>query len=392
MNVLHKSVTLLITILCAFSASAATNQQATDNSDLKYIKHRSLLWSPGDDDSKFYRIPALATTDNGTIVAVADKRIDSNADLPGRIDVVCRTSTDNGKTWTPAVTVVPHDETGGYGDPALVVDKKSGDVICIMTHGNGLWQSTPDNHATVMVSRSSDNGATWSKPFNISDAFFSTDSVSDKPIKGITLFATSGKALQTEDGRLMFVAVVRGPKPKSHLYVQAVYSDDGGYTWTASPAITDNDGDESKIVELPDHRLLMSIRNRTKAGRKFSISEDRGETWSEPVVSGLNEPACNGDIINYTTADGKEYLLHSIPDSKSSRENVSVYASDDNGTTWHRLITVCPTLSAYSALTIAPDGSLGCLTEEEAHNGGYRLWYTSIDIEPLIADRFASVK
>ena len=57
---------------------------------------RSLVYRPGDFDSKFYRIPAIVTAKDGSLVTVADKRIEHNGDLPAKIDVVSRRSTDGG--------------------------------------------------------------------------------------------------------------------------------------------------------------------------------------------------------------------------------------------------------------------------------------------------------
>ncbi|MDE6487677.1 MAG: glycoside hydrolase, partial [Paramuribaculum sp.] len=65
---------------------------------------RSLVMNKGDFNSQFYRIPAIETLPDGTIVVVGDKRIDKLGDLPGRIDVVARRSTDGGRTWGPYIT------------------------------------------------------------------------------------------------------------------------------------------------------------------------------------------------------------------------------------------------------------------------------------------------
>ena len=99
---------------------------------------RSLVFCPGDYESRFYRIPAIVSIPDGTLVAVADKRIEHNGDLPAKIDIVCRRSTDGGLTWSPYVTVAAHDTVGGCGDAALVFDRNTGDLITIFSHGNGL--------------------------------------------------------------------------------------------------------------------------------------------------------------------------------------------------------------------------------------------------------------
>lgn len=104
---------------------------------------RSLVYRPGDYGSKFYRIPGIITAKDGSLVTVADKRIEHNGDLPAKIDVVSRRSTDGGKTWSDYVTVAEHNEIGGCGDPALVLDEKTGDILAIFSNGSGVWQDMP---------------------------------------------------------------------------------------------------------------------------------------------------------------------------------------------------------------------------------------------------------
>lgn len=344
---------------------------------------RSLVYRPGDFDSKFYRIPAIVTAKDGSLVTVADKRIEHNGDLPAKIDVVSRRSTDGGKTWSPYVTVAAHDEVGGCGDAALVVDQKSGDILAIFSHGNGLWQNEP---AHISVSRSTDNGLTWGPMLDINPQILTTDPNGKQPIKCTSAFATSGRATQLEDGRILFPLVVREEgNPKFKVY--AIYTDDAGRNWKVSKNPATTDGDESKIVELPDGTLIMSIRNRFGSLRKFSYSKDRGETWSDPVpVEGLPDPRCNGDIIRYTTTDGKNVLLQSLPGDPKGRNNVAIYASYDNGQTWPVKKTIVTTPSAYSSMTILPDGSIGILTEE-SQNGhySYDIWYTRLPIDVILA-------
>lgn len=348
------------------------------------LPERALLFDKGDGGSKFYRIPAIVTAKDGSLVAVADKRWDSPKDLAGHIDVVCRRSTDGGRTWTPAVNVAVTDDGGGYGDPALVVDNRSGDILCIMTHGNGLWESTPDNHAYIVVSRSTDNGATWSAPVDITDQLFTSDPDGKAPIKCVTAFATSGRALCMRDGRIMFVLVVRDQeKLWTPLQCWACFSDDGGRTWKVADEAADLAGDEAKVEQLRDGSILMSIRNPKKGARKFSRSTDRGRTWSEPELNAdIIEPACNGDLIRYRHG-GKDMLLQSVPADSMERKNVTIFGSQDNGKTWQSLYRVVPAPSWYSALTVLPDGTVGCVTEEVASDSGCRLWFTRITPEML---------
>ncbi len=345
------------------------------------VFERTLLFKCGDAGSKFYRIPAIATAPDGSIVVLADKRWDSNADLPEHIDVVSRRSTDLGKTWSPAVTVVGQNTTEGFGDPAIIVDKKRKQVLCVMTHGSGLWDATYDKHAYIAVSRSKDNGRTWSEPLDITEQLYGSTCSDPKRSKWVTAFASSGSAPQLKDGRLTFALVVREQEQPSYgnLTVYSVYSDDGGYTWQVSDNTADPDADESKIVELKDGKLMMSIRNRRAGARKFCISEDRGKTWGQSYVEpSIAEPACNGDIIRFKY-NGKDVLLQTVPNDPKRRTNVTIFASFDEGKTWPVKRTLCPYESAYSSIAQLSDGTIGVFTEEwDDLDKGYQLWFTRV--------------
>lgn len=384
--VLHSGTAHLIKFVMILSViyllSDNLQAQQVHNETWKDGVERSLVYCPGDYESRFYRIPAIVTASDGSIVTVADKRIENNGDLPGKIDIVSRRSTDYGKTWSDYVTVAAHDDIGGCGDASLVVDHITGDIISIFSHGNGLWQNEP---AHISVARSRDNGISWSEVTDISPQILTTDSCGNQPIKCTSAFATSGRAAQLEDGRIIFALVVR-EKGNPHFKVYAVYSDDSGNTWNVSKNPASCDGDESKIVELKDGTLLMSIRNRYGTFRNFSFSKDRGETWSDPQPNeDLPDPCCNGDIIRYCR-DGYDLLLHSLPDDPEERNDVSIFVSKDNGKTWPVKKRIVKLPSAYSSLTILPDGSVGILTEESANNHySYNIWFTRMPIETILA-------
>lgn len=371
-----KRLISLLLLICGFMAASATVPGLASDA----LECRSLVFSGPDSISKFYRIPALATLPDGTIIAMADRRLETNADLPGNIDVVCRRSTDGGRTWSDVIEVAVHDQGGGYGDPALGLDRQ-GNLVAVFTHGNGLWQSVPGNHATICTSRSTDGGLTWSAPVDVTPGLFS-QTPGQAPVTAITAFATSGRILTARDGSMWFVLVVRPDETKwGPLHAVACRSTDGGRTWKAMPKAADTYADESKLLELPGGKLLMSIRNRNKGYRKFSVSTDRGRTWSEPVESTtLPDPACNGDII--ALPDGT--LIHSINNSHTDREKITLFASNDLGATWRPIYEVCPTPGAYSALTLIDPDTIGVLSEENSSAGGLRLWFSRINLKELL--------
>ncbi len=376
------ALTALLTLAPAAQAQSAPKRMPGRHHPA--VVTRNLLYAGPDSISKFYRIPAIATLPDGTIAAVADRRLESNADLPGPIDVVCRTSTDGGFTWSEAVPVAIHDDGGGYGDPALGYDPASGDLVCIFTHGEGLWTAQDGKHGYIYVSRSSDGGRTWSTPADVTPGIFSQNEGS-APVHGITVFATSGGMHTAPDGTMWFALVTRHDKEKKYgpMRIYAVRSTDGGYTWESMPAAVDQDADESKLITTADGTLLMSIRNRRRGNRKFARSTDGGHTWAPSEISqSLPDPACNGDII--TLPDGR--LLHSINDSADKRHRISLFISEDQGHSWTKIMQLTPdnVTAAYSAMTLIDPNTLGVLTEEANAGGGLRIWFTRVDLSKLL--------
>lgn len=95
-------------------------------------------------------------------------------------------STDGGQTWEKMRIPMAFGEydglpkaQNGVGDPAILVDKKTGTIwiVAAWTHGMGngraWWNSQTGMHrnhtAQLMMVKSDDDGKTWSEPMNITE-------------------------------------------------------------------------------------------------------------------------------------------------------------------------------------------------------------------------------
>ena len=338
-----------------------------------------------------YRIPALLTLQNGNILAFADKRYNGAGDLPNRIEVMVKISTNNGTNWTDEKRVTPISTStmDGNGDTGCVLDRKTGDVLALVAAGQGFLKSTSNDPIRIKVVRSKDGGESWLAPVDITSQVYGAGCKDLTRRNWQAAFVTSGNGLQMRNGRIIFVLNVR-QTTSAFVENYILYSDDGGYKWRVSRGSPKNPkgGNEAKVVELNDGSLLMHIR--WTPNRLQSRSYDYGETWTDAtVITSLPASSSNGDLIVYTSSKNgydKDRLI-TLVDSRpwngkpSGYPGVPVfYVSYDEGMTWTNKKTLYTEAAGYSSLAILKDGSIGILAElGNSWNGPIYFLRTSIE-------------
>lgn len=331
---------------------------------------RTVVRRQGDDGVHTYRIPGLATTNAGTLVAVFDVRHKNATDLPGDIDVGMMRSTDAGATWGKMRAILDFDKAekdargNGVGDPAILVDRRTGHilVVALWSNGNRAWNGSgpglaPDETGQLVLTRSADDGTTWSPPVNI------TAKVRGRDPKWRLFFNGPGSGIQLRDGTLVFAAQFRDAAGAPHSCF--IFSTDGGDTWTASaPAIpTTPPTSEAQVAELADGSLLLSMRDESRGGKrawaKYTWAGELGKgTWGGPWFT-APDPTCMASVLR--VPDGP--LLFTNPNSAKQRVALMVRASTDDGKTWSAGRVIDPRPCAYSCLTLLKDGRVGVLYE-----------------------------
>ena len=342
-------------------------------------KSTKVMVFPLQSGKNYYRIPTLIQLTNGDLLAFADKRIGSIGDVPkSPIETVYKKSTNNGKTWSQEKRISPQSTSKSlsYGDGAYCVDRKTGNIICLVVGDEGFLSSKPDKPIKTRLIIGRNNGSTWDAPIDITDKIYGANCKDPDRKTWNGAFTTSGNGVQLRNGRIMFVLNVRKGTNASPLYNHVLYTDDGGATWNVSkgaPDISKNPsrgGSEAKIVELNDGTLLMAIRPEGIFQRFLAKSTDNGETWgvAEPR-SELPSSSSNGDIIYYTsTLNGWDKnriitMFDSVPYTKATPPgNPKLYWSYDEGKTWKGLL-IHSGNAGYSSLAILKDGSIGILAE-----------------------------
>ena len=367
---------------------------------MKVFDKQTFVFKPTTDNCRFYRIPAMILDRNGDIVVAADKRYNSNSDLGNhKIDVVSMRSEDGGRTWGSKANVAigsgSSADNFGYGDAALA-RAVNNDLVCIMAAGNKMWGQYPtDGMKYAGFAKSTDDGRTWSLTRNLfTSSKFYDEGRSNGALSVDNIFTSSGKGLTTNDGIIMFTTNCRAPGTSSPNLIYVLYSTDNGDTWRHSNALAYTAGDESKLEQLSDGSLLLSVRQSGNRGwntATYTKNADGSVTfnWGQQYrTSDIWGNACNADIICYSRkADsGRNIMLHCNVNS-SGRESLQLSMSLDEGKTWHGVYNIQPNGSCYSTTIVLPDGSLAILYEDESYSAGngYAINFVTITKEQILA-------
>lgn len=351
------------------------------------------------------RIPGLATTNKGTLLAIFDARYESSRDLQGSMDIGLHRSTDGGQSWSPLQIAMDMGEWGGLpqkfngvSDACILVDKNS-DVIYIAglwMHGvineSGEWveglteASTEWNHqwrnkgsqpgfgvkqtSQFLIVKSTDDGKTWGEPVNLTEMCKKEEwwLWAPAPGNGITL----------EDGTLVFPTQGRDKQGRS--FSNIIYSKDKGSSWSTSNQALHIDGGttECAVVQLSDGSLMLNMRankNRGNSGndngRIIAATHDLGGIWREHPTSSvaLPEPTCMASLYKHgylLSGLEKPVLLFSNPNSKKNRDHITIKLSTDDGNTWPKqywLLLDEGKSRGYSCITSVDKDHIGILYE-----------------------------
>ncbi|MDX1980147.1 MAG: sialidase family protein [Bryobacteraceae bacterium] len=332
------------------------------------------LFESGTGGYHTYRIPALIATPKGTLLAFCEGRKNSRSDS-GDIDLLVRRSTDGGRTWS-AQTVVADFGEDTIGNPAPVVDRRTGTVWLLLTSNKGhehlkeIVAGTAGGTRTVWVSRSSDDGIHWSAPVEITR---------DVKRPGWTWYATGpGNGIQLKSGRLV-IACDHYAAGSEARHSHVIYSDDGGASWKIG-GVAGINTNESAVAEISGGRLLLNMRSlHGKNRRAIAESRDGGLSWSDVKLDeALIEPVCQASLIQ----GGGKRLLFSNPAS-TKRERMTVKLSRDEGRTWNQGVVVHAGPAAYSSLAMIGKRTAGLLYERGEKTAYERITFATIRLALL---------
>lgn len=327
--------------------------------------------------SKLFRIPAMITLQDGTLLACADARYETTGD-GGGLDTIIATSADNGQTWNHSYAIRYPDSKGYAGvkattciDPAVIQGADGTIYIIADMNPTGV---------TTMGGYTSPNIGTGYMEINGVDRLALTDNYS---------------------------IVNTNPKDKAYPYYLGDINEDGFATvyktsdnsatkWVLDSWWNIYENKDGVLTELSQKQVDSEDFIQQNAYYKDSVlhvyntgyllmvsSKDNGATWTPRVLNTQikrdNEKALLVSPGKGTlTSDGTIIIPFYTFDrnGKKISQQASFIWSKDNGTSWHRTESVPNTMmikfTSESEMIELDDGTLRMFVR----NGRNKIVYT----------------
>lgn len=275
-----------------------------------------------------FRIPAICTLNDGSIITVADIRHDHGQDSPGNLDTLSAVSFDVGETWDYVMVNYLDDcaygtanwNSASYIDSAVIQSKKTGRIFVATS-------SFPSGGGTFY----SERGTGYIKDENGVPrlALTDMDMRTTRNIKDYKYYVGEYK-----DGFAKVVGTEKNYTVDENLYL---YLDGEPLYMTQKNSDGKVQVKQNLYYEESDFHMFPTCYLSLK------YSDDNGKTWSAPRI--LN-PELKEENENFygigpgrgfvTTYNGKERIIFCAYDNSTGAEATSTFYSDDNGETWHR--------------------------------------------------------
>jgi len=341
-----------------------------------------------DTDSGDDAAPQITTDGAGHWVAVWYSDDSLGGTIGTDLDILVSRSSDNGQTWTAPAALNSNAATDGSSEqdfsPQVTTDGAG--------HWVAAWSSTNDLGGTIgadfdiLVSRSNDNGQTWTAPAALNSNAATDSDWDDSP-------------QVTTDGAGHWVAVWHSGDFGIDYDILISRSSDNGQTWTAPAALNTNAGTDSGNDFHPEvttdgagHWVAVWVSNDSLGatiGTDYDVlvsrSVDNGQTWTAPAALNTNADTDVGaDEYAQVTTDGAGhwvavwYSKDDLGGTIGTDRDILISRSADNGQTW-----TAPAALNTNADTDSGDDFAPQLTTDGA--GHWRaVWRSNDDLDETI--------
>ncbi|WP_147332050.1 sialidase family protein [Geodermatophilus marinus] len=345
-------------------------------------------------DTEVEPFVAVDPTDPSNVIGVYQQDRWSDGAARG---LVASRSADGGRTWTESYAAF--SECSG-GDP--VYDRATDPWVTFDAAGDAyqisLSISADQATSAILVSKSTDQGATWGPPVTLVrddtlDRFNDKESITGDPTRPGHVYAVWDRVtspLGLPGRPFDLPSVLRHGVP---LFSRTT---DGGQTWSTPTAMTGGllGTVGNQIAVLPNGTLVDVFFGYRRAGLLPTpnslfigvvVSTDAGESWSRPIpisdyvpaVSCDGEQVCDPDSadpvragtnlpdIAVDPATGRVYVVWADARFSGGGTTDVVLSSSDDGTNWSTPVKVNQTptpVAAFNAtVDVSSDGTVGVL-------------------------------
>lgn len=395
MKGIKKGLAILLVLCTLLSMVVMTGAGVTTDTKPADDTTTSQPFDSGTGGSTYFRIPALVTLSDGTLVAAADARWNQTGDGWG-LDTIVSRSTDNGANWNYTFANYLGDNGNVYNsdstafiDPALAVARDDTIYMLVDLYPHGTYIGNVkagtgfDSNGHLLLRTNSGSSYDYYVG-DFTDGKANIYSTNGTSVSGYTVdeyYNITGNGYNTN---LFFSDSPYQVLGTSYLYLTK--SDDGGETWSAptmlNPRVkgsdeyfygvgpgrglvtstgriifpcytyTKQDGNTSFIYSDDGGKTWTRSANLTSqtseatlvevSGKLYAfarhgvaaVSTDNGENWNEsPALwpAGVYD-SCQIDAITYSkTIDGRPAILLSAPTSSRTTGKIFVGLVQDNG-------------------------------------------------------------
>ncbi len=235
-------------------------------------------------------------------------------------------------------------------------------------------------HREILYKTSTDNGKTWSEATNITLQANRINQPETNPLWNFkedwrTYANTPGHALQFHEGKYkgrIYVAANHSsgnPKPEFRDYqAHGYFTDDHGATFHLSETVPFEGSNESTAAQLTNNSLMMNSRNQAGKYRIVSLSKNGGETWDTTFVDyHLPDPICEGSLLNIGKKRGISVLAFCNNDNQKSLDSLTLRISFDEGKNWKKEFLINPENTSYSDIVKISRKKIGVLYESDGY-------------------------
>lgn len=342
--------------------------------------------------SNYYRIPAMITTQDGTVVAAMDARFGGTHDSPNNLEIAVSRSVDGGQVWTEPELAITFEDWENSGtilrsngslttqdsasaiDSSLLEDVQTGRIFMLVdafpyatgasSAQQGSGYTEVDGQKCLMLRKNGEEEYCYTvhpdgfiydqdgtkTSYSLNSRYELLENGSPLTVRQKRTFYWYNVAFALKSGKevpmnILYQDALFQPLPTSYLYL--LYSDDGGQTWSDPVDLNGQvKGEDSYFKGVCPGRGIQ-IQNGEHAGRlifpvyelipetgeqRFSViySDDHGGSWQAGERIALTQ-----EINNIS-----ETQLVQLPDgslrsfSRTTAGYVGTAFSTDGGQTW----------------------------------------------------------